>query len=272
MTGELITKVISAKPGKTVAVFAGIHGNEKAGVMALEKVLKTFQLDAGTAYFVIANPEAVKLNVRFIEKNLNRLFFTSNDGQTTEDERARELMKVLDECDALLDLHGYNGEEDSPFIITDGEGLEVASKLDFGYIITGINKAGDGATDCYMTEQGKPGLCLECGSNFHPEKYAALAEKSIYQFLKFYGLVESAPGFDSREQKLFKTGEIAIRQSETFAFDREYQNFDELKSGAVFATDGENKYTAKENEYIIFPRPNQKIGQESFMLVSRINS
>lgn len=255
-----------------MAVFAGVHGNEKTGVMALEKVLKTIELDTGTAYFVIANPKAVKQDIRFIEKNLNRLFFKSNDGQTAEDKRARELMAILDQCDALLDLHGYNGEEDSPFIITDGEGLELASKLDFGYVITGINKAGDGATDCYMTDQKKPGLCLECGSNFHVEKYVDLAEKSIRQFLKFYGLVDSGPEFDLRQQTIFKAGEIAIRQNETFAFDKGYQNFDKLVSGTVFAIDGKKKYIAKENEYIVFPRQRQKIGQESFMLVSRVES
>jgi len=269
MKDQSITKVIGQMPGSTVAVFAGIHGNERAGVLAMNKVRQSIHVNKGVVYFVLANPEAVAQSVRYLEKNLNRLFDPGNTGQTIEDRRARELMKILDQSDALLDLHGYNGPEDEPFIITGKKGLEIAKRLDFRHVVSEISKAGDGATDCYMESIDKPGLCLECGSNFRPEQYVGLAEKSIYQFLQFYGLIDEIVPFNSVNQNTFNVKNIVIRQSDNFSFSRDYKNFDKLEADSVFARDGERAYVAKENEYIIFPRPNQKIGQEAFTIIEK---
>jgi len=38
---QSIFKKVGVRPGKTVAIFAGVHGNEKAGIMALEHLIKT---------------------------------------------------------------------------------------------------------------------------------------------------------------------------------------------------------------------------------------
>ncbi len=270
---ESIVKKVGQNPGPIVAVFAGVHGNERAGIMAMEKVLDEVRIENGTAYFIFANPEAIARNTRFVEKNLNRLFTVKNTvGQTAEEKRARELMLILDQCDALLDLHGYNSTEDEPFIITDKEGLDMAAQLDFKHIVMGISKVGEGGTDCYMTTKGKSGLCLECGSNFRPEQYVPLAEKSIYQFLQFYGLVKKRVPFSSVKQTYFAVEEIVIRQTDDFTFTKPYRSFDKLEPGQVYARDGGKEYVAHDNQYIIFPRPDQVIGQEAFMLIRQINN
>ena len=48
------------REGRTVAVFAGIHGDEKAGVEAMDKVINECSIDTGMVYFVFGNPEAIK--------------------------------------------------------------------------------------------------------------------------------------------------------------------------------------------------------------------
>lgn len=268
---DSILKISGSKPGKTVAVFAGIHGNEKAGVIALQKVIKEVKLTAGTAYFVFANPPAIEANTRMIKKNLNRLFLSNNKGRSWEDKRARELMKLLDSCDALLDLHGYNGPEDTPFIITDTLGLKLAGEFDFDSVLTGISDVSDGGTDCYMSSLQKVGLCLECGSNFDPIKYTPLATKSIHTFLTHYGLIKGGAGKRSkRKQAIYKVVRVVKRETDDFAFDKEYVNFDKLRSGKQFARDGSTVFVAKGNQYIIFPRAKQKIGEESFVLISKL--
>ena len=105
------------KPGKTVAIFGGIHGNEKVGVKMIDILRKNLQVEAGTVYLVYGNPEAIKQNKRFIKKNLNRCFKKDNQGKTVEDKRARELMKILDKCDALLDLHSFTNPEGERFVV-----------------------------------------------------------------------------------------------------------------------------------------------------------
>lgn len=158
---DSILKIVGEKPGKTVAVFGGIHGNELAGVMAIKNLRDKIKISAGTVYFVIANVKAVEKIERFLEKNLNRLFKQDTQPNSWEEERAIELMKILDSCDALLDIHGYNGPEDEPFIITDGPGVDVAKKLNFRHVITGFSQAA-GGTDSYMFNQSKIGVCCEC--------------------------------------------------------------------------------------------------------------
>lgn len=257
-------------PGKTVAVFAGVHGNEKAGVIALQKITQSIQLKAGTVYFVLANPPAVRKNVRYISKNLNRCFFVGNKGDSWEDKRARQLMKLLDRCDAVLDLHGYNGPEDTPFVITEDPENALVKDLDFPVVITNWSRLGLGATDTYMVQHEKMGVCLECGSNLFPDKYVRLAEKSILLFLRHYGLITFSSRSRRREQTVFRVQRIVKRKTKSFSFDKEYKNFEKLATGKAFAIDGSVSYVAEEGTFILFPRPNQKVGQEAFILIEKI--
>ncbi|QQG49873.1 MAG: succinylglutamate desuccinylase/aspartoacylase family protein [Candidatus Berkelbacteria bacterium] len=266
---ETVTIKRGPKPGKTVAVFAGVHGNELAGVQALQNLLPTLQIKAGTAYFVLANPPAIARRQRSILKNLNRCFFTGNDGKTWEDERARELMALLNKCDALLDLHGYNGQETDVFAITDSAGVELAGHLPISAILTGISEVATGGTDCYMTSQGKIGICLECGSNFEPEKYVPVAEQSVLTFLGQYGLVDAPKAIQSRPA-LYRVAEVVKRETADFEFDQTYVNFQKLEPAQQFARDSQRKFIAADNTYILFPRPKQKVGEESFILLSKI--
>ena len=73
MTKDIIT-ITGAEPGPTVAIFAGVHGNERAGVYALEALIPRLTITRGTLYLVFANPAAIEANVRMVNKNLNRCF------------------------------------------------------------------------------------------------------------------------------------------------------------------------------------------------------
>lgn len=256
------------KPGKTLAFFAGIHGNEKAGIFALEQLVNELTIESGTVYLVFANPPAIKKSARSINKNLNRCFLSDNNGTTWEDQRARELMKLLDGCDALVDLHGYNGPENSPFIIADTPGFDLAKQLEFRHVIR-MGSIGRGGTDYYMSSKGKVGLCLECGSNFHPEKYVELAKDSVKRTLSYFGLTPAKSTYDTTKQDYYEIEQIVKRETDDFEFDREYSNFDRLNPGQQFARDGQKSYIAKENQYIIFPRSNQVIGEEAFIIISK---
>ena len=95
VTSEII-KMTASLPGPTVAIFAGVHGNETVGVLALQELIPKLKLIKGTLYLAFANVPAIEQNVRLVNKNLNRCLFAGNDGTTYEDQRARELMTVLE--------------------------------------------------------------------------------------------------------------------------------------------------------------------------------
>ncbi len=261
-----IIKKTGKKSGKTLAIFAGVHGNEKAGVLALEKILKNIKILKGKVYFVFANIQAIEKNTRYIEKNLNRCFLEGNIGDTYEDKRARELMPILDECDVLLDLHASPTKKTTPFVICERNSLDIVKNLDFEIISFGWNDIEPGATDGYMLKQGKIGICLECGSWHESENNINLAEQSVYQFLQYFGVIQEREKFSRRQQKFLQVQKAVLKETNNFNFFRSFYDFERLKENELIATDGEKEYRAKKNECIIFANPKKKIGEEVFIL------
>ncbi len=82
---------------KTIAIVACIHGNERYGL--------SFKIKRGLNVPVfIGNPKALKKNVRFINKDLNRVFPGKKNG-CYEERRATKLLKKLRSFDIVIDLH-----------------------------------------------------------------------------------------------------------------------------------------------------------------------
>lgn len=263
--GSIIVKK-SNIPGKTLAVFAGVHGNETAGVLALKKVVKKIKPERGCVYFVFAHPLAIKKNVRQIEKNLNRCFLPENKGKTIEDRRARRLMKILDRCDALLDLHASNTKNSTPFIICEKNAFDLARKMNFGIVSSGWDAVEPGATDGYMLQNHKVALCLECGSVHSHRSNVVLAEKSIYQFLQYFGCIRKRVPYSSRKQRLIQVDRAVHKKTDGFSFAKTFDDFHILKPGEMIACDGRKQYIATNNQILIFPNPNKNIGEEVFIL------
>ncbi len=253
------------KRGKIVAVFSGIHGNERAGVLAVKELMKEIKIDAGTLYLVIANPLALEKNKRFLEKNLNRRFLKGNKGRALEDKIARKLMKILDDCDALLDLHAFSDPKGKPFAICGTGDSKLASIFDVDLISYGWNDLEPGATDGYMENLKKPAVCLECGPIPKAEEYKDFAKRQVLKFLTHFGLKDGRKP-EAKIKKIIRVFRVFKAETNNFTFSKEYRNFEMLPAGRVFATDGEKKIRARKNECIIFPRKNQAIGAEACLL------
>lgn len=253
-------------PGKTVAIFGGVHGNEVVGVEVVRKLAETLVLARGTVHLVEANPEAVRRGVRLVEKNLNRCFVRGIESGLVEEKRAQELMDLLDTCDVLIDIHASNTPGSPPFVICENEAMDLAALLDFGIVSSGWDAIEPGAADGYMHGKGKPALCLECGYAGDANAHQALAEESVMRVLAHLEMVDAPrPDASSAPRRHIEVYEAAIRRNESFFFAKEYADFEALKPGEVFATDGDAIYRAKEGDCIIFARPNAAIGAEAFI-------
>ena len=102
---------------RRVAVVGGTHGNELTGVYLINKFQKFPDLLKRSSFEVVtllANPEAVKSNRRYVDRDLNRCFaeedLSNPDLMGYEDRRAKEISAQLrpkDQhgADAILDLH-----------------------------------------------------------------------------------------------------------------------------------------------------------------------
>ena len=104
-------------PIQRIAIIGGTHGNEWTGIYLVKKFQQNPNLVARPSLTVttfLANPKAIHLNQRYVERDLNRCFSTaelSNPTRNTyEDQRARAIATRLippDEppTDFIIDIH-----------------------------------------------------------------------------------------------------------------------------------------------------------------------
>ena len=104
-------------PIKQVAIIGGTHGNEWTGIYLVKKfqqypdLVKRPSLQVKT---LLANPKAIALNRRYVERDLNRCFGPNDlanlDLKTYEDQRAKAIAAQLcppnaEPTDFILDIH-----------------------------------------------------------------------------------------------------------------------------------------------------------------------
>lgn len=265
-TADNIFLLDSGKPGPDVAIFAGIHGNEKAGVYALDELLLYLELGAGSVYLAYGNPPAIEQDVRFVGKNLNRCFVPGSNGGEYEDLRAKELMTVLDKTDALLDIHAFNDPEGEPFVICEEPSLEIAQKMCVPIISTNWADAEPGTADGYMYALGKTAICLECGPVCLSEEYAELAVVSAMQFLKHFDMVDVDMAFSTSPKSIVRADHSVTRTSQDYVLEPGFKNFQQLEEGQPICTQDGETYFATAGECIIFPRYDPPIGAEAYII------
>ena len=264
---ESIIKKVGSLPGKTVAIFGGVHGNEKVGVRLLEKLDKELTVKSGVVFLVYANPPAIEADRRFLQKNINRLFSqdsVESEDDVYEDARARELMKLLDDCDAVLDIHSYNSETGGQFAFCEPNGYDIIKKMNFPIVVSRNKpdpKLHSTTVMGYMNKRGI-GICLECGTTNRAEQFVDLALKSSYQFLQYFDNIDTVVPFDNVAQQFIKNDRMLYKKNDKFGFVKDFKDFEPLPANEPFAFDGDELLIAGQNECIIFPRPNVPVGGE----------
>lgn len=258
------------KEGHTSVVLAGVHGNEKCGVNALDLILPDLEIECGKVYFIYGNPEAIKLNKRFTEYNLNRAFgdptnYSEEIRESYEYKRSLVIKKYLDEASALLDIHSA-ARPTEPFIFCESVSFETACMLpeDFKRIVSGSDDVEPGATDGYMSQRNKIGLCIECGQ--HDAVHVTdLATRSIFSFLK-------ARKHISGETKIQKNRVHAkltyayYTKTDSFILTKDFDDFTEVTKGEIIGKDGDLNVCAPFTGLIVFARNCEKKNTEGFLM------
>ncbi len=110
------TTYTSPNPGKKLIVLGAVHGSEKCGTVAINRVISEFEFGAltlacGQVTFVpITNPKAYAQNTRNGDRNLNRRLRPEAVPREFEDHIANWLCPLLASHDVLLDLHSFQAE------------------------------------------------------------------------------------------------------------------------------------------------------------------
>lgn len=262
------------KPGKTVSIFAGVHGNELTGINVLNHLAENTLLESGTLHLVYAHPLAIERGVRYVEKNLNRLFSETAHLDTLEGRLSQQLKEILDTSDALLDLHAFSQAEGDaiPFAICDGDCMDFLSKTQLKFILGNLHAFEQGSTDQYMFFRRKQGICVELGALEKPEEFFGLGVSIAQEFLSFHSLINHSSTRDIREedQVYLRTCLFYKKKHEDFKFTRTLKSFDYIEKNEIFAFDGQEEISYPKDTYIIFPRDDLNIGEEVFILAEKV--
>jgi predicted deacylase len=209
-----VTIINGARPGKVLALVAGVHGYEYPPILALHRVKQ--QLDpaklAGTVIMVhIANLPSFQRRTIYYNphdwKNLNRVF--PGDLQGTQSQRIAALLtaEVVDRADILIDLHCGDGNEalipytywmQSRSEKLNQETKRLAAAFGLRHIIIDDTRTQDVRDSRYLGNtailRGKPAVTTESGYLGRTDEESVEANvRGIRNVMRLYGMVPGAP-------------------------------------------------------------------------------
>lgn len=276
-------------PGPTAIILGGIHGNERAGIEVVNRLVAgefKVPLECGRLLIALGNIAAIDANVRYTEggTNLNREFRDSSKLETQtrapsyEFRRAQQLMPYLRMADGALDLHGFRPKDGDPFIITEPRGFLAALAVGASYVSSGWggkNGIEQGGTDDFMERHKKIGLCYELSQLEDLRLGVPRGEEGVLRFLEYMQLIEPmhdrSPRHSLQPTFVHATKGVLARPGFSWGPNFPYRSLQELQRGELVAQNGiapSDRIHAAGNQVIIFPssESNPQPGEEMFNL------
>jgi succinylglutamate desuccinylase len=262
------SSVIAGHAGDTCVIVIGAeHGNEPAGVKAIERLRAL--VDSGdwrvdcTILGLIGNPRALGKDVRFIDENLNRAFGRSTSG-TYEDARASEIAQWLRDMRSafekiyVLDLHSVSVGETRIAIVMSAERAPLAQAVSpIPFKLIAPPDIIPGTLLGFAESLGMTGLVVECGNHSSPQG-EIVAMEHIERLLQHIGALSSkTTSFFGRvayegPERTYELIE-AIRPSEGFAWSRPISSELALRKGEEYAHDPHGTRVAPYDCFVIMP-------------------
>ncbi len=293
-----------AKEGPVLVLFAGVHGNEPAGLKAIDAISEKMNSSThpfnGTVYAVTGNKQALELGVRYLDTDLNRLWEIFNTSKETpflngintpaEYSESLEIKKVVD---AILEAHEESAREfifadlhptssqSCAFILLNDtlENREIARKFPVPQVL-GIEENIHGTLLSYINNLGHKALGFEAGA--HED------QRSIERSEAFLWLLMHATGlYELGEAETEKLGEKLqahpnvpktyyevrnhkyIEDPDFFEMISGFENFDTVKKGTPLAYEEGLLIRAPVSGRIFMPLY-QKEGHDGFMIIREV--
>ncbi|GBQ72507.1 hypothetical protein AA103196_3082 [Ameyamaea chiangmaiensis NBRC 103196] len=279
-------------PGPHVVVSCLMHGNEYAGAVAVDRLLRrgvrpargrlsfVFLNLAAFARFDRANPVAS----RFIDEDMNRLWapvILDGSGQSAELDRAREVAPVLRSADLLLDLHTMLWAGAPIFLAAEGRsGAALASTLAPGTLVVEDQGHASGARlidGAIFPSRDKPvrACLLEAGQHWHVRS-AACSLRAVRTMLRhgcgIRGEASPATAILPDPRRSVRVTDTITARTSGFTFLHPFRNGDIIADGGtVLARDGTDEIRTPYNDcLLVMPnlRPGQ--GQTAVRLAHRV--
>ncbi len=270
----------SQNPGYRFLFLGAVHGNETAGTLAQQQIIKMLnehklRLIKGSVTFIpVVNEAAHKKDCRFVDVNLNRVVCKHAFPCNNEERIANLLTQEIDNCDIMIDLHSTHCPKDEAFAFIDypsPDNQKVLSVIPVRYALAGwpaiYAKRADISNFCtesYAHSQGKIGLTVECGYHKSPQS-VKIAQNSILNVLASFGCIDM-PKPLAQSPEIITLDSYVIKPSEG-NLSRSFSHLDYLPQGTTIAqTANGQTFKSSFDGYIIMPNPEANIGSEWFYL------
>lgn len=265
------TMLRSDLPGPHVAVLALMHGNEIAGAILLDRLLREqirpqrgtltlgFANIAAFARFDPAQPTAS----RFIDEDLNRVWdidVLEGPRESYEILRAREMRHHIDGVDILLDLHSMLWPSDPLMLCgASSKGRAMAEAIGApGLIVAdGGHVSGKRLIDYgpFADEAAAPmANLLEAGQHWQPAT-VELTERVTMSLLQQHGMVPSPPAVPQPTPRVAEVSHAITAATASFAFVKVFQGGDVIdRRNTLIAVDGTTEIrTPYDNCLLVMP-------------------
>ena len=300
-TKRVLGEFYGVNQSPTVVVFAGIHGNEKAGVKAiksvLEKITESHMRFDGNLYFVLGNINALNKHVRFEKVDLNRIWRNENlqalkikrgdlSSETREQYDIFEIIKNILQKEKgpfyFLDLHTTSASS-VPFItISDSLNNRKFSSNFPIPVVLGIEEYLDGPLLTFINEFGHVALGFEGGAHDDPVSVIN-CEAFIWKALVHSKCLEKEQIKNFEQYQLVLTESCCkyqffginyrykLQPDESFLMEKGFENFEPIKKGQVLANSNGKVIRAHRSGRIFMPLY-QELGEEGYFILHKISN
>ena len=245
-----VTVIHGIRPGPTITVLGGIHGDELTGASACTHLLSNAFTDigksldpnqmAGTLRIVpVVNLPGYRSKSRYFPdgRDLNRNFPGDFKGSTTKRVAAQVWKHLLNDSDAIIDLHSAaKGRSNMPQIRVDlaHASSNILAKA-FGIEILLDSKPPKGSLRKIANEHDIPAITYEGGgANLIDNSIVKVAIHGVMNILRSLRMV---PGTPNRPRfRMLASGSRWLRASEGGLLDMFVSSGSVMREGEVIAT------------------------------------
>lgn len=289
----------TGRPGPTVVICGGLHGNEPAGALAARRVLEQLERERpplrGELLAVAGNLAALAAGRRYLCVDLNRVWrpdpiqAVRNGGpRNPEEEELGALLEVFDALEGrsdpliLFDLHTTSGESPPFTIMSDTlRNRRIALALP-PTVILGLEETVDGTMLEYLTERGHTAVVVEAGQHDAPES-VGIHEAVIWMGLVAAGALrpQDVPDHAAHRARLREAGRDlprvvelrhrhAVAEGDGFRMEPGYRGLQPVRKGELLGRDRKGEVRAPQRGRIVLPLY-QELGDDGFFLVRRVS-
>lgn len=308
MTDRIIGKYKGKVGGPLLVITAAMHGNEPAGVKALNLLFKMLEVEPitnpdfvykGEIIGIIGNVQAYQKGQRFIEKDINRCWTADHIHHITsmdktrlcnEDLEIKEILEVINQeindrkpdKMYLLDLHTTSSDGIFCIATNDSDSIKIAKDI-HAPVILGLLHGIAGTTLHYFTKQnvGIPALSLAFEGGLHNDPMSVnRCIAAVINFMRTIGVI-NAKDVENHHDKIlqeYANGlprlveafyKYTVKDNEKWEMKSGYKNFDKIRKGDFLAKyDGEDIF-AQYDGYLLMPLY-QKQGSDGFFIARDI--